>query len=90
MGEEPKFAPFRLEHLHAREIGTHDGYGGFQDRLVQRLGTIRVDQLDSDFLELPGGGKLRHQLPLGLTQGSLGTPPLQTEAELPSDGDRKG
>ena len=89
MGQEPKFAPLRVEHLHAREVGTHDGHGGVEDLFVQHLSIAGVDQLGADFLELSGGGEFRHQLPLGLTQCFLGPPPLQTEAELASDRDGK-
>src|SRR5262249_33055681 len=60
MGQEPKFAPFRIDHLNARETGTHEAYCDVQDLLVQRPGTIAVDQFGADFLELSGGGKLRH------------------------------
>jgi hypothetical protein len=86
VGQEPKFAPLRVEHLHACEVGTHDGHGGVEDFFVQHLNIAGVNQLGADFLQLSVGGEFRVQLPLGLAQCLLGS---QTEAELASDGDSK-
>ena len=61
MSQQPKLATLRVEHLHAGEVGTHDGHGGVENLFIQRLGIVLVNQLGADVLELPGGIKLRRE-----------------------------
>ena len=52
-----------VDHLHARKVRTHDRAGAIDQRLIQRLGPLFLDQLRTDPLQQLRIGELFAETP---------------------------